>query len=170
MGVGVKMILKKISTKIGICFVAFIFFILISEHLFTFINIGILGLYWLAVPLLISLSAVLKFKIARWLMLIGFWLLFFYELIGTNMGMTICFSSNIWVFIYPWSFADFIYVLPHLLYIFIIYGFSIFILSNNKSYKFFELDRSIRIHELVSFGLIAFSIIYFDMIYYWFLS
>ena len=140
--------------KVGIWFIAFTFPILMAKNLGMFVNTGALSIYWLIFPLLISLGVLFKFKIARWLMLIGFWLLFFYELIGTNIGITICFSSSLDLVV---------------LYSFL-YALSIFILSTNISYSFFGLDKSIRIHELLSFGLIAFSIMNFNMIYYWFLS
>ena len=155
--------------KVGLLFVAFIFPILMMNKLSIFITTDVLSIYWLIFPLLISLGVLFKFKIARWLMLIGFWLLFFYEFIGTNTGMTTCFSNNIWTLVCSWSFASFISSFPNLSSLIIIYGFYIFILSNNQSYKLFDLDKSIRIHEIGTIGLSAFSIIYFNMIYYWFL-
>ena len=142
--------------KIAIWFVAFIFPLVVLSRgmLLIFINTGSLDIYWLLIPFLVSLGVFFKIKLARWMMLFGFYFLFFYELIGTDIGMTVCFSSSLDLVV---------------LYSFL-YALSIFILSTNISYKLFELDKSIRIHELITFGLMTFSIVYFDMINYWFLS
>ena len=141
------------SIKISIWLVVFTFPLFMTNKLGMFINTGALSIYWLLLPVLISVGVLFKFKIARWLMLLGFWLLLFYEFIGTNTGMTVCFSSSLDVVV---------------LYSFF-YATLILVLSTNLSYKLFGLDKNIRIHELLTLGIMAFSIIYFDMIYYWFL-
>jgi len=140
------------------------------KNIGVFINTGALSVYWLLLAPIISLGVLLKFKIARWLMLLGFWLLFFYQFIGTNIGMTTSFSNNIWTLVSSWSFATFIDAFPDLSSLIILYGFYIFVLSTNESYKVFGLDKNIRIHELFSFGLITFVTMHFNLIYYWFLS
>ena len=98
------------SIKIAIWFVAFIFpaVILFRGILITFINTGSLALYWIVVPFIISLGVLLKVKLARWIMIFWFYILFFNEFIGTNTGMTVCFSSNIWTLLDVWSLSNFI--------------------------------------------------------------
>ncbi len=151
---------KKLTT-IGIYFIAFIFPILMLDKLSVFINTGSLSIYWLIVPLLISIGVILKSRIMRWIMLFGIYLSFFYEFIGTETGMMYFFSNNLWTLVYSWSFANLINMLPHLISIIVTHLFYIFLLSHKESYNYFNLDKNIRIHEIGILGINAFSVMYF---------
>jgi len=151
---------KKLTT-IGIYFIAFIFPILMLDKLSVFINTGSLSIYWLIVPLLISIGVILKSRIMRWIMLFGIYLSFFYEFIGTEIGMMYFFSNNLWTLVYSWSFANLINMLPHLISIIVTHLFYIFLLSHKESYNYFNLDKNIRIHEIGILGINAFSVMYF---------
>lgn len=105
----------------------------------------------------------------RWIMLFGIYLSFFYEFIGTETGMMYFFSNNLWTLVYSWSFANFINIFPHLLFI-IIHILFIFLLSHKESYKYFNLNEKIRIHEIGILGINAFSVMYFNVIYWLFLE
>ena len=140
------------------------------ERLSGFINTGSLSIYWLVIPILISIGVLLKSKIMRWIMLFGIYLSFFYEFIGTKTGIIYFFSNNLMTLVHSWSFATFIDILPHLLFIIITHIFFIFLLSNKESYQYFNLNEKIRIHEIGILGINAFSVMYFNVIYWLFLK
>ncbi len=159
---------KNRLTIIGIWLMAFMFPILMIEKLSDFINTGSLSIYWLIVPILISIGVLFKSKIMRWIMLFGIYLSFFYEFIGTKTGMTCCLSNNLMTLVHSWSFATFIDIFPHLLFIIMTHLFYIFLLTHKESYKYFNLNEKIRIHEIGILGINAFSVMYFNVIYWLF--
>ncbi len=103
-------------------------------------------------------------------MLFGIYLSFFYELIGTKTGITYCLSNNLMTLIHSRSFANFISMLPDLLFIIITHLFYISLLSHKESYKYFNLNEKIRIYEIGILGINAFSVMYFNVIYWLFLK
>ena len=145
--------------------VAVIFPMLIAEKLLLFINIGLFSPYWLVLLILISITVLLKLKTMRLVMLFILYLSLFYSLIGTETGLTTCFSNNLTVLAEDLTFSNFISIAPYLFFTLFIHIFSIYLLSHKTSYKFFEMQRATLPYEIGIIGTVAFWVIYLDLIY-----
>jgi hypothetical protein len=101
----------------------------------------------------------------RLVMLFILYLSLFYSLIGTETGLTTCFSNNLTVLVEDLTFSTFISMAPYLFFTLFIHIFSIYLLSHKTSYNFFEIQRATLAYEIGIIGTVAFWVIYLDLIY-----